>query len=138
MPVEIHGKQYITVAERLNLLVADTDGIYDLDSNIVQISDDAVVIKATITIPEKGTWTGHAHEIKSSSFINKTSYIENCETSAIGRALASAGYGGTEFCSADELANALKNQDNSVVNAYKKDKASKNSEKKATKEDWDV
>ena len=47
-----------------------------------------------------------------SSQINTTSALENCETSAIGRALASAGYHGTEFCSANELENALNQQSN--------------------------
>jgi hypothetical protein len=36
--------------------------------------------------------TGHAYEKEGSSFINKTSYIENCETSAVGRALAMLGF----------------------------------------------
>ena len=36
--------------------------------------------------------TGHAYEKENSSFINKTSYIENCETSAVGRALAMLGF----------------------------------------------
>ena len=56
------------------------------------------------------TYVGHAFERANSSFINKTSHVENCETSAIGRALASAGYAGGEFCSADELVTAVSNQ----------------------------
>ena len=51
--------------------------------------------------------TGHAEEYRDSSKINKTSALENAETSAIGRALASFGLGGTEFASADEVARAI-------------------------------
>ena len=56
---------------------------------------------------------GHAYEKEDSSFINKTSYIENCETSAVGRALGMAGFGiDASICSAEELQNAVLNQDN--------------------------
>lgn len=36
--------------------------------------------------------TGHAFEVRSESYVNKTSYIENCESSAVGRALALLGF----------------------------------------------
>lgn len=55
--------------------------------------------------------TGFAQEKESSSFINKTSYIENCETSAVGRALGFAGIGiDGSMASAEEVANAIMNQ----------------------------
>lgn len=55
---------------------------------------------------------GHAYERENSTFINKTSYIENCETSAVGRALGMCGFGiDTSVCSAEELQNAKLNQD---------------------------
>ena len=55
--------------------------------------------------------TGTAYEKEDSSFINKTSYIENCETSAVGRALGMAGFGiDTSVASYEEVANAIKNQ----------------------------
>ena len=81
-------------------------------------------MRATLTLPvEFGPteetseafhcFTGHAYEVQGAGFINKTSHVENAETSAIGRALASAGYiGGTEFASAEEVANAVKQQAN--------------------------
>ena len=56
--------------------------------------------------------TGTAYEKENSSFINKTSYIENCETSAVGRALGMAGFGiDTSVASAEEVANAITQQD---------------------------
>ena len=55
--------------------------------------------------------TGTAYEKESSSFINQTSYIENCETSAVGRALGMAGFGiDTSVASAEEVQNAMINQ----------------------------
>ena len=55
--------------------------------------------------------TGHAYEKEDSSFINKTSYIENCETSAIGRCLGMCGFGiDVSVASAEEVANAIQNQ----------------------------
>lgn len=55
--------------------------------------------------------TGTAQEKESSSYINKTSYVENCETSAVGRALGMAGIGiDTSVASYEEVANAMKNQ----------------------------
>ena len=56
--------------------------------------------------------TGTAYEKESSTFINKTSYIENCETSAVGRALGMAGFGiDTSVASAEEVETAIANQD---------------------------
>ena len=56
--------------------------------------------------------TGTAYEKENSTFINKTSYIENCETSAIGRALGIAGFGiDTSVASAEEVQNAINNQE---------------------------
>lgn len=56
--------------------------------------------------------TGTAYEKESSSFINKTSYIENCETSAVGRALGMCGFGiDVSVASAEEVQNAINNQE---------------------------
>jgi len=56
--------------------------------------------------------TGHAHEVKGSSSINKTSHIENCETSAVGRALAMLGIGiDTSIASANEVQDAIAQQE---------------------------
>ncbi len=68
-------------------------------------------MRAEIMIKEEGTMrllgTGTAYEKENSSFINKTSYIENCETSAVGRALGMAGFGiDTSIRSAEEMQNA--------------------------------
>ena len=109
MSVNIHGKEYFTVAERLAELNTNVDGNYTITTEMVYFRDGIVVFKATLQIGDN-TFTGHAQEKEDASMINKTSYIECAETSSIGRALASAGYLGSEFASADEVATAIKNQ----------------------------
>jgi len=60
--------------------------------------------------------TGTAYEKENSTFINKTSYIENCETSAVGRALGMAGFGiDTSVASFEEVANAIEQQNTDVT-----------------------
>lgn len=109
MPVNIHGKEYFTVAERVQNLTDKLSGDYSLTTEIVQF-DEALVVMKAILIFNNNEYTGHAFERSSSSQINKTSHLENCETSAIGRALAAAGYGGTEYASANEVQNAIAQQ----------------------------
>jgi deoxycytidylate deaminase len=111
--VDIHGKQYQTVAYRVQQF-RDKYPIetgWSITANIVDIDDVVVVMQATITDPEKRVVaTGYAEEKRNASQINRTSAVENAETSAIGRALAAAGWGGTEYATADEVANAITQQ----------------------------
>ena len=109
MPIDIRGKKYTTVAERIVDLHENTSGDYSIETEIVQFDADVAVIKATLTIGAH-RYQGHAFERTASSQINKTSHLENCETSAIGRALAAAGYGGTEYASANEVQQAIHQQ----------------------------
>ena len=109
--VNIKGKHYVTVNERLKYFREKFTG-YCLTSEITHLNENGVVIRASIK-NENGdeVASGYAHEQKNTSFINKTSFIENCETSAWGRALGNFGIGVDEsVASADEVANAIKNQ----------------------------
>lgn len=110
--VNIHGKEYKTVAKRVQEFRENgTTGAWSIATEVVKLDDDQVLMKATVSdIDGRVIATGHGHEMRSASQINKTSYVENAETSAIGRALASLGLGGTEFASADEVANAIHQQ----------------------------
>lgn len=107
----IRGKEYQTVALRVTKFRADKEE-WSLTTEIVSRDEECVVMKATIS-NEQGRVlaTGHAEEYRKSSQVNKTSALENAETSAIGRALAAAGYGGTEFASANEVQNAIHQQE---------------------------
>lgn len=88
-----------------------------IDTEVIMIQDTQpkeVLVKALIYRDENDTQpaaTGHAHEIHGSSYINKTSYIENCETSAVGRALAILGFEiKKSVASREEVANAQHQQ----------------------------
>lgn len=109
MPVNIHGKEYHTVAERVHAF-RETAPDLTIETEIVRWEGDDVVVKASISDNGKLIATGLAHEVRGSTNINKTSHVENCETSAIGRALAAFGLAGTEYATADEVANAISQQ----------------------------
>ena len=111
--VNIRGKEYKTVALRVQEFRTDFPG-HSLVTDIVKIDDDQCIVKAMIVKDNVIIATGHAQEFRKASQINGTSYVENCETSAIGRALASLGIGGTEFASANEVVNAIHQQSNPV------------------------
>ena len=112
--VNIKGKQYVTVNERLKYFREHHAG-YSLETEIVEITDDVAVMRAVIRDENsKPLATGVAREVRTdtNSFVNKTSYVENCETSAWGRALANFGIGIDEtVASADEVVNAISQQD---------------------------
>ena len=109
--VDIKGKAYVQVNTRV-VAFRKLFPMGCITTDIVSLQDGVVVMKATV-MDEAGTilGTGYAYEKETSSFINKTSYIENCETSAVGRALAMVGIGtDASMCSAEELVNAITNQ----------------------------
>jgi len=123
MSVKIHGKEYQTVAERLSLFHKDHSNGSIRTEIIKELSNGDFVTIMAVVIPdiEKPIryFTGHAREVFTKTGINQTSAYENCETSAIGRALASAGYLGTEFASADEVAVAIQGQAKTAVDTFK-------------------
>ena len=105
--VNIHGKEYQTVAYRVGKFREQYGLDMALVTEIIYADDKVVRMKATISNDKGVIATGHYEEYRASSNINKTSAWENAETSAIGRALASLGLNGTEFASADEVARAI-------------------------------
>ena len=107
----IKGKEYAEVNQRIKAFrMVHPNGTITTD--IVSIENGIVLMKASITDDEgRLIGTGYAYEKEKSSFINQTSYIENCETSAVGRALGMCGFGiDTSVASAEEVQNAIKNQ----------------------------
>lgn len=110
--IDVKGKEYVEVNARV-------DGFRKLfpegaiTTEIISLADGVCVMKAT-AYDDTGRIlaTGTAYEKENSSFINKTSFIENCETSAVGRCLGFVGIGiTTSIASAEEVQNAIENQD---------------------------
>lgn len=110
--INIKGKEYVEVNERL-LYFRETFKDWSLESEVIEKTNTSIMIKAIIKDAEgRIRSTGLAEEIKGSTFINKTSYVENCETSAWGRALGALGIGiETSVASYEEVANAISQQE---------------------------
>lgn len=128
--INIKGKEYVTVNERLKEFRNNFKD-YALITEIVELGADYATIKASI-IDDKGVLraTGFAREVVAKSPINKFAFLENCETSAIGRALGNFGIGIDDaVCTADELLMKL-SQDK------KDDKASQDTEFSKEAKTW--
>ena len=119
---DIRGKQYAEVNQRVKAFRS----IYPegfIETDILSIEDGVVVMRATVGFYDADRdgervilATGTAYEKENSTNINKTSYIENCETSAVGRALAMAGLGiDTSIASVEEVQNAVEQQEQQKV-----------------------
>lgn len=119
--MKINGKEYVMVNER----VMEFKRLYpawSLVTEIVSMENGIVVFKAS-AIDDKleVRATGHAYEKENSTFINKTSYVENCETSAVGRCLGLLGIGiDGSIATAEEILNAKLQQSDGEedVSAY--------------------
>lgn len=120
--IEVKGNPYASVAQRIKAfrMLFPTGAI---KTEIVSLENGVCVIHAIVGYNNAGRFDGDrtefvvlgegtAYEKEGSSFINKTSYIENCETSAIGRALGMCGLGiDSDVASAEETQNAQLQQD---------------------------
>ena len=124
---DIKGKEYAEVNQRIKAFrMIYPEGT--IETEMQSNNDGICIFKAWVYAKkvwvenvgdEPGYWkysqllgTGTAYEKENSSFINKTSYIENCETSAVGRALGMAGFGiDTSIASFEEVANAVRQQE---------------------------
>lgn len=127
----IKGKEYAEVNQRIKAFrMVYPEGT--IETELVSNQNGICIFKAWVYAKkvwvedvgeESGYWkysqllgTGTAYEKEGSTFINKTSYIENCETSAVGRALGMAGFGiDTSVASAEEVANAMTQQDSEKI-----------------------
>lgn len=119
---DIKGKEYAEVNQRIKAfrMIYPTGFITtELASN----ENGVCIIKASVGFYDDNgeafiLGTGLAYEKENSTFINKTSYIENCETSAVGRALGMAGFGiDTSVASYEEVATAIANQESTATKA---------------------
>ena len=87
---------YEPVASRLDrFLKAHPDARVITD--LVHYLADVAVFKCELWLNDEIIATGWAEEIRGQGNVNKTSHLENCETGAVGRALANAGLSGSDF-----------------------------------------
>lgn len=110
---DIKGKEYAEVNQRIKAFrMLYPDGL--IESKLISNENGICIFRAYVYNSDRLLLsTGTAYEKEGSTFINKTSYIENAETSAIGRALGIAGFGiDTSVASAEEVQNAINNQEN--------------------------
>ena len=111
--IDIKGKKYVQVNERLKWFREHYES-FGLLTEIISIDDNQCTMQAKI-IDKDGfvVAMGTAHEERDdkASMVNKTSYVENCETSAWGRALGNFGIGIDEsIATADEVLRAIAKQ----------------------------
>ena len=116
--VNIKGKKYSTVNERhKHLLQYFPEARFN--EEVIFHDTDRVVVKTELYVSDTIYAVGHAEEYRNANFINKTSALENCSSSSLGRCLAAFGLSGSEYASAEELVNALNNQNTSKATTTK-------------------
>jgi len=123
----IRGKQYVEVNERIKFFRQEEEyKNWTISTEFTALDAEQCVCKAIVAdTNQRVIATGHAHEERSASHINKTSYVENCETSAIGRALAMMGIGiDTSIASANEVNDAIAKQESTPTKKAAKTKKS--------------
>jgi hypothetical protein len=115
--ISIKGKDYVMVKDRINWLDENYNLAYSIDTDYAFYPEQRTwICKATLTIGEHH-WVGLAQEVESDDYrqVNSTSALENCQTSAIGRAIACINVGIIDsFASANEIVKAI-NRSTAVV-----------------------
>lgn len=108
---KIVKKNYVEVKERVKAF-RKLFPMGRIETAVIDLGDAEVTVKASIYAGDMLLSTAYANEAKNASSINRTSYIENCETSAVGRALGFVGIGiDAAIASADEVTGAEIQQD---------------------------
>lgn len=113
--INIKGKEYVMVSDKLAYFRNNEEYKgWSIETEFIDLTPEHCCVRAVIRNTDgRIIATGHAHETKQSTMINKTSYVENCETSAIGRALTICGIAIEDFsiASAEDVTNALQKQE---------------------------
>lgn len=117
--IKIRGKDYNTVALRVKTFLVEHPG-WAVTTKVMERTNEHVMVRCVI---RDEMWhkraTGHAEEYRAASNINKTDALENCETSAVGRALAFLGYGGIAIASADDMLRGVETIDANEITEIK-------------------
>lgn len=111
LSIALKGKQYLEVGPRVQMLRKHFGTRASMDTEILENNANRVVMKASISIDGQLIATGTAEEFRNVGPVNKTSALENCETSSWGRCLANLGLSNDKISSAEELANAIKDSE---------------------------
>ena len=117
--INVMGKDYATVALRLAVARRNLGARLNIATEVMHNDKETCVVKATVSINDKVVATGLAEEKKNASRINQTSALENCETSAVGRALAFCGMTNDKIASAEEVSAAIEQQSKKVQEVLK-------------------
>jgi len=115
--VPIHGKEYVLGATKIALARRNLGTELDIVTKVIQQDEKQVMMQADIYISGKHIATGTAQEFRAASRINQTSYVENCETSAISRGLSMCGLINDSVASAEEVGIAIANQSSELDKA---------------------
>ena len=115
--VPIHGKEYVLGSTKIALARETLGSELNIVTEVIFQDDKQVMMKADIYISGNHIATGTAQEFRASSRINQTSYVENCETSAVGRALSMCGLTNSSVGSAEEVGIAIANQSSELDKA---------------------
>ena len=109
--IDVKGNRYASVSQRIKAFrMVYPEGF--IRTEMISNENGVCIFKAEAGIGDFVLGDGYAYEKEGSSFINKTSYIENCQTSAVGRALGMCGFGiDTDVASAEETQNAQLQQE---------------------------
>jgi hypothetical protein len=94
--VSFNLDDYEPVSARLARWLEATDGKTQVLTDLVHRGDDWCMFKASLYVDGLLIATGYAEEHVTERGVNSTSHVENCETSAVGRALANAGFAGSD------------------------------------------
>lgn len=135
--INIKGNNYITVNERLKFFRKEKVFTnWKIIEKVVSLDDKEGIFKVEILDGEGDiVVSAHSQEYRDSSYINKTSFVENGFTSALGRALGYLGIGiDTSIASAEEVQNAVQNQNKESDDRKWLTEAQLNATLKATKE----
>ena len=117
--INVMGKDYATIALRVAVARRNLGARLRIETEIMHNDNEVCVVKATIFLNGLVVATGLAEEKKNASRINQTSALENCETSAVGRALAFCGMTNDKIASAEEVSAAIEQQSKKVQEVLK-------------------
>ena len=115
--VKIKGRDYNLVSTRLGIARRVLGSSLDLVDQIIHQDDKKVIVQCDAFIDGRHVGTGLAEENRGQNLINKTSALENAQSSAWGRCLAACGFSNDNLASAEEVSVAIEAQDRQLQTA---------------------